>query len=167
MSSTGKAFLNQAHKYGLDLNVVNVMAVNYEGSADNGGQMRLDAMDAGQAVHTQIQQAGLNSSVGITVMIGQNDTQGEIFRLSDSNTVLNFANTNSYVTRLAFWSLARDNGGCPGQTFSFPPFCGLSQEPFPVLPTLYPFFRETPLRGTPSPFPPLFFPIPHPFHHDY
>jgi len=101
--------------------------MDYGGSADNGGQMGLDAMDAGQAVHNQIQQAGLSSSVGITVMIGQNDTPGEIFRLSDTNAVLNFANANSYVTRLAFWSLARDNGGCPSQTFASPTCSGIAQ----------------------------------------
>jgi hypothetical protein len=124
---TGMDVLNQAHKDGFNPNVINVMAMDYGGSVDNGGQMGLDAIDAAQAVHGQIQQAGLSSSVGITVMIGHNDTQGEVFQLSDANTVLNFANANSYVTRLAFWSVARDNGGCPGQTFASPTCSGIAQ----------------------------------------
>src|SRR5260370_27821257 len=97
--------------------------------------MGLHAMYAAHAVPTQIQQAGRNSSVGITVMIGQNDTQGEIFRLSDTNTVLNFANANSYVTRLAFWSLARDNGGFPGPNFSSPTCNGIAPDNFHFSPS--------------------------------
>ncbi|HTC92978.1 MAG TPA: malectin domain-containing carbohydrate-binding protein [Terriglobales bacterium] len=124
---TGMDVLTQAHKDGFNPNVINVMAMDYGGSVDNGGQMGLDAIDAAQAVHGQIQQAGLSSSVGITVMIGHNDTQGEVFQLSDANTVLNFANANSYVTRLAFWSLARDNGGCAGQAFASPTCSGIAQ----------------------------------------
>ena len=124
---TGVDVLTQAHKDGFNPNVINVMAMDYGGSVDNGGQMGLDAIDAAQAVHGQIQQAGLSSSVGITVMIGHNDTQGEVFQLSDANTVLNFANANSYVTRLAFWSLARDNGGCAGQAFASPTCSGIAQ----------------------------------------
>ncbi len=136
---TGTAVLNQAHRDGLNPNVVNVMAMDYGSSIDNGGQMGLDATDAGQAVHTQIQQAGLSSSVGIIVMIGQNDTAGEIFRLSDVNTVLMFANANSYVTRLSFWSLGRDNGGCPGQTFASPTCSGITQNTFQFSHSFDPF----------------------------
>jgi Malectin domain/Glycosyl hydrolases family 18/Fibronectin type III domain len=137
--SSGTAVLNQVHKDGLSLNVVNVMAMDYGSSQDNGGQMGVDAEDAAQAVHGQIQQAGLTSSVGITVMIGQNDTQGEIFHLNDVNTVLNFANANSYVTRLSFWSLARDNGGCAGQTFASPTCSGISQSTYQFSQSFEPF----------------------------
>jgi len=79
------------------------------------------------------------SSVGIIVTIGQNDTAGEIFRLSDVNTVLMFANANSYVTRLSFWSLGRDNGGCPGQTFASPTCSGITQSTFQFSHSFDPF----------------------------
>jgi len=137
--SSGTAVLNQAHKDGLNLNVVNIMTMDYGSSIDNGGQMGLDATLAAQAVHSQIQQAGLSSSVGITPMIGQNDTGGEIFQLADVNTVLMFANSNSYVTRLAFWSLARDNGGCPGQKTASATCSGVSQNTFQFSQSFEPF----------------------------
>ena len=137
--SSGTAVLNQAHKDGLNPNVINVMAMDYGGAVDNGGQMGLDATDAAQAVHTQIQQAGLSSAVGITVMIGQNDTGGEIFHLNDVNTVLNFADANSYVTRLSFWSLARDNGSCPNQTFASPTCSGIAQNTYQFSQSFEPF----------------------------
>jgi len=115
------------------------MTMDYGSSIDNGGQMGLDATLAAQAVHSQIQQAGLSSSVGITPMIGQNDTGGEIFHLADVNTVLMFANSNSYVTRLAFWSLARDNGGCPGQKTASATCSGVSQNTFQFSQSFEPF----------------------------
>jgi hypothetical protein len=139
LTSSGTAVLNQAHKDGLNPNVINVMAMDYGSAVDNGGQMGLDAEDAGQAVNTQIQQAGLTSSVGVTVMIGHNDTQGEIFQLNDVNTVLNFADANSYVMRLSFWSLARDNGGCPGQTYASPSCSGIVQNTYQFSQSFDPF----------------------------
>jgi hypothetical protein len=45
-------------------------------------------------------------------MIGVNDTNTEIFKLSDAQRLLDSANSNRFVTRLSFWSVARDNGGC-------------------------------------------------------
>jgi len=97
--------LNSARADGLALDVVNVMAMDYGSSQDNGGQMGLDATDAASATESQIQAAGLSSTVGVTPMIGVNDTNTEIFQLSDAQTLLNFANANNYITRLAMWSL--------------------------------------------------------------
>ena len=137
--SSGIAVLNQAHSDGFNPDVINVMAMDYGSGVDNGGQMGLDATDAAQATHTQIQQAGLSSTVGIIPMIGQNDTSGEIFQLSDANTVLNFANSNSYVTRLSFWSLARDNGGCPNQSFASATCSGVAQNTYQFSQSFEPF----------------------------
>jgi len=89
--------------------------------------MGLDATDAASATETQIQQAGLSSTVGVTPMIGINDTNTEIFQLSDAQTLLNFAIANKYVTRLAMWPVARDNGGCPNEGFASPTCSGISQ----------------------------------------
>jgi hypothetical protein len=92
--------------------------------------MGLDATDAASATESQIRQAGLASTVGVTPMIGINDTNTEIFQLSDAQTLLNFANSNSYITRLAMWSVARDNGGCPNQGYASPTCSGISQNSY-------------------------------------
>jgi len=128
--SAGISILDACASAGFNPDVVNVMAMDYGSANDNGGQMGLDATDAASATATQIQQAGLSSSVGVTPMIGVNDTNTEIFQLSDATTLLNFAKSNSYITRLAMWSLARDNGGCAGQGFASPTCSGLSQSNF-------------------------------------
>ena len=125
--STGVNILNSAKADGLALDVVNVMAMDYGSSQDNGGQMGLDATNAAVATEAQIQAAGVSATVGVTPMIGINDTNTEFFQLADAQTLLNFANAHSYITRLAVWSVARDNGGCANQGFASPTCSGISQ----------------------------------------
>jgi chitinase len=128
--SAGINILDACASAGFNPDVVNVMAMDYGSANDNGGQMGLDATDAASATETQIHQAGLSSSVGVTPMIGVNDTNTEIFQLSDANTLVNFAKSNSYITRLAMWSLARDNGSCAGQGFASAICSAISQSNF-------------------------------------
>jgi hypothetical protein len=126
--NTGTNILNSVKSDGLALDVVNVMTMDYGSAVDNGGAMGLDATDAASATEAQVQAAGLTATIGITPMIGVNDTTTEVFTISDAQAVLNFANSNSYVSRIAMWSLARDNGSCAGQTtFASPTCSGLSQ----------------------------------------
>ncbi|HYL99537.1 MAG TPA: chitinase, partial [Blastocatellia bacterium] len=115
---SGINVLTSAASHSTPVSVVNVMAMDYGSANDNGGQMGLDATDAASAVHGQIQSAGLNATVGVTAMIGVNDTNTEVFQLADATTLLNFAEQNSYITRLAMWSVARDNGSCAGSGFA-------------------------------------------------
>lgn len=124
---SGVNILNSAKADGLAIDVVNVMAMDYGSANDNGGQMGLDATLAAAATHNQVLAAGLGATIGVTPMVGVNDTNTEIFQLSDANLLMNFANSNSYITRLAIWSVARDNGSCPGQGFASPICSGLSQ----------------------------------------
>jgi chitinase len=128
--SSGVNILNSAKADGLALDVVNIMAMDYGSAIDNGGAMGLDATDAAAATEAQIQTAGLTATVGITPMIGLNDVNTETFQLSDAQTVLNFANSNSYISRIAVWSVARDNGSCAGQTYASPTCSGISQSSY-------------------------------------
>lgn len=125
---SGVNILTSAKADGLALDVVNIMAMDYGSAVDNGGKMGPDATQAAAATESQIEAAGLASTtVGITPMIGVNDTNTEVFQLTDAQTVLSFAEGSSYVTRLAMWSLARDNGSCPGQTWASPTCSGIAQ----------------------------------------
>jgi|SRR5260370_1114831 len=128
--NTGLAVLNEAAKDGFNPDVINVMAMDYGSANDNNGQMGLDATLAAQNTHSQAMAAGLSSNIGLTVMIGINDTNTEVFQLADANTVLNFTSSNTYITRLAFWSFGRDNGGCPNQGFASPTCSGIAQNNF-------------------------------------
>jgi hypothetical protein len=65
-----------------------------------------------------------SAQLGITPMIGQNDSAGEIFTLANAQSLHNNA---AGASMIAFWSMGRDNGGCPGQGSASPSCSGLSQ----------------------------------------
>ena len=137
--ASGVNILNSVKTDGLSLNVVNVMAMDYGSANDNGGQMGLSAQQAASNTHNQVVAAGLTASIGVTPMIGINDTNTEIFQLSDAQSLLNFANANNYITRIAMWSVARDNGSCAGQGFASPVCSGISQSNWAFSNILKPF----------------------------
>jgi chitodextrinase len=125
--ASGVNILNSVKASGLILNVVNIMAMDYGSANDNGGQMGLSAQQAAANTHNQVVAAGLTATIGVTPMIGINDVASEIFQLSDAQMLLNFANANSYITRLSMWSVSRDNGSCPNQGFASPVCSGITQ----------------------------------------
>lgn len=127
---SGVNLLRSAKKDGLDLDLVNIMAMDYGAGEDNNGQMGVDAIDAAKAAKEQIQTAGLNAKLGITVMIGVNDEKPEVFSLADTQTVLEFAKKTGYVARLSFWSMERDNGSCAGRKSASPTCSGVRQSDY-------------------------------------
>jgi hypothetical protein len=84
--------------------------------------MLLSAQQAAQATRNQT-----GDMIGVTPMIGVNDTNTEIFTLSNATDLANWAKGQSFINRLAFWSLARDNGGCAGAGFASPTCSAISQ----------------------------------------
>lgn len=137
--ASGVNILNSVKTAGLNVNVINIMAMDYGSANDNGGQMGLSAQQAATNTHNQVVAAGLTSSIGVTPMIGINDVNTEIFQLADAQSLLNFANANSYITRLSYWSVARDNGSCPNQGFASPSCSGISQSNWAFANILKPF----------------------------
>jgi chitodextrinase len=125
--ASGVNILNSIKAAGLNVNVINVMAMDYGTANDNGGQMGLSATQAASNTRNQVLAAGLTSTIGVTPMIGINDVASEIFQLSDAQMLLNFANANSYITRLSMWSVTRDNGSCPNQGCASPVCSGIAQ----------------------------------------
>ena len=112
------------------VDVVNMMTMDYgSANSDMGGA----ATSAATALESQLNSiftgrtaAQLWAMVGITPMIGQNDSQGEIFTLANASSVLSFANSHG-ITELSFWSAGRDNGGCAGQSWASSSCSGVSQ----------------------------------------
>jgi len=119
--SAGVSIVNACHSDGLHL-LVNVMAMDYGTANDNGGNMLLSAEQSGSSTRSQT-----GDPIGITPMIGLNDNSAETFKLTDASGLVSWAKGQSYVQRLAFWSLSRDNGGCAGQTFASPTCSGVAQ----------------------------------------
>lgn len=114
---------------GLTLDVLNVMAMDY-GTALDGGGMGAAAVRAATATLAQLHAAGVEASLGVTPMIGVNDVSSEVFRLEDAAALVEFARGNGDVSRLSMWSLSRDRGDCPGQTWASPVCSGVVQDDY-------------------------------------
>jgi chitinase len=99
--------LQQAVADGVNIDVVNIMAMDYfDGDPDP--QMGAKAIAAATAVHNQLLAIGLDAKVGIVPMIGVNDNLTEIFDLADAQEVLDFANSTDWVENIGIWQLPRD-----------------------------------------------------------
>ncbi len=118
--------IKSAVKYATPVAIVNLMAMDY-GAPVPAGAMGPDAVAAAASAICQLKSLGLNARVGITPMIGVNDSAGETFTLDDAQVVLNYAQANSSsIALLSFWSVGRDNGGCSG---TVSPLCsGIAQK---------------------------------------
>lgn len=118
--------IKSAVKYGTPVAVVNLMTMDY-GFPVATGAMGPNAVASASGTMCQLKSLGLDARVGITPMIGVNDTAGETFTLDDAQVVLNYAQANSSaVALLAFWSVGRDNGSCSG---TVSPLCsGIAQK---------------------------------------
>ena len=111
--------IKSAVKFGTPVSVVNLMTMDY-GSPVLDGAMGPNAVAAASGAAQQLKALGLNARIGITPMIGVNDTPGETFTLDDAQVVVNYALANgNSVALLAFWSIGRDNGSCTAKVSAF------------------------------------------------
>jgi hypothetical protein len=63
-------------------------------------------------------------------MIGVNDIASEVFTLADAQALVNYAQMDANVARLAMWSVARDNGNSAGAPYASPDSSGIAQAPY-------------------------------------
>jgi chitinase len=125
MTSAQTSVLSNAKAHNVNVAMVNIMAMDYGGPV---ADMYSAAISAANATKSQLSSLGYGGAqLGITPMIGQNDQAGEIFTIANANSLR--ANAAG-ASMLAFWSVGRDNGGCPGQTSASPSCSGVSQSAF-------------------------------------
>jgi Glycosyl hydrolases family 18/Carbohydrate binding domain len=152
---SGLNLLSNAISNGVNVSVVNIMAMDY-GSSFPGNQMGQNAVNAASNLYNQLHtlypsksSSQLWAMVGITPMSGANDVGGETFTTADAQQVLTFAQQNN-ITELALWSVNRDQ---PGYSYSaiFNRFNGGS---VPATPTQAPPTSTPPSGKTPTSVPP-------------
>jgi len=113
LTANGLSVLQNAAQDGVKVSLVNVMAMDYGGSAP-ADQMGQNAISAAQATE---QKLPIPAKVGITPMLAQNDTSNEIFTTQDAKTLVSFAQGDSHIGLLSMWALRRDRpclGGASG-----------------------------------------------------
>ncbi|HEV2360926.1 MAG TPA: chitinase [Acidimicrobiales bacterium] len=123
--ASGLALLRDAIADGVNVNVVNIMTMDYGSSFSS--DMGKDAIDAGNSLISQLhglypaKTAGqIRAMVGLTPMSGANDVAGEDFTTADAAEVEAYAKSKG-IRELALWSVNRDG---PGFSYSklFDPF---------------------------------------------
>jgi len=124
----GIEVLQSARDAGFTPDVVNLMTMDYffDPAPSTMARHSFRAIDNAAG---QLKELGLNSKLGVTPMIGQNDNRSEIFTLDDAKKLAAWLKTRPQVTRVAMWSVERDNGGCPGDATAQDKCSGVAQAP--------------------------------------
>jgi len=134
LAPSGVALLNNAMSHGVKVTVVNLMTMDYGGSADP-QSMGPYAITAVNGTIAQMLDNGIRARIGIIPMIGNNDVKPEVFSLADAKQVSDWAQANPVVVRMSMWSVSRDNGcaagvargscsGVPQQAYDFSKILG-------------------------------------------
>jgi hypothetical protein len=128
LTSDGTNVLTVAKAQGFTPDVVNIMTMDYGTSTEMGtaANQALDATATQLESIYGISAASAYGRLGNTPMIGQNDTNSEIFTLADASTVESFA-VQRGIALLSFWAEGRDNGGCPNAGYASSTCSGISQ----------------------------------------
>ncbi|WP_406327929.1 cellulose binding domain-containing protein [Streptomyces sp. NBC_00203] len=118
LTTDGLNVVKSARDAGVDLDVVNVMAMDYYRSVDYGDA----AVQAAQSTFTQLKSlypgrtdAQVWAMVGVTPMLGQND-DGHIYDQADARQLVAFAQ-GKHLGELAFWESTRDRNACTGALY--------------------------------------------------
>ena len=140
LNSMGMRILNNAKSQGVNVDTVNPMCMNFRPS---------ESLDSGvikcaRSVYKNIVSVwGSDASysmLGITPMIGTQDTGAgkDVFTLSGMHQLVQWSQQNG-AGHLAFWSLNRDNGGCPGNKQANWGCSGVSQNQWDFTRAILPF----------------------------
>ncbi|MFE4550237.1 MULTISPECIES: RICIN domain-containing protein [unclassified Streptomyces] len=111
LDGNGTKLLSNAKSNGLNVNLVNIMTMDYYDGTRDMGKAATDAATAlrGQlgSIWPEKSDAQLWAMEGNTPMIGVNDDTSEIFTTGNATTLANFAKSKG-IQELAFWALGRD-----------------------------------------------------------
>jgi chitinase len=127
----GVDVLKNAKANGVNVGIVNPMTMEFGSSRADWGDAVIAASNATLAQMAEIwpekTDAERRAMLGVTPMIGRN-FNGKIFQVEDGQQLVSWANQNQ-IGSLAFWSVGRDNGGCPGGGIS-PSCSSISQSQY-------------------------------------
>ncbi|MCH8922204.1 MAG: sugar hydrolase, partial [Planctomycetes bacterium] len=124
LTADGVYVLESAVARGVNIGVVNIMAMDYGDSAapNPDGQMGDYAIEAATSLFEQLgnlygstkTEDELWQMVGVTPMIGLNDVTTEVFDQQEARELLAFAQEHG-IGRISFWSLNRDQQNANGE----------------------------------------------------
>ncbi|MEZ5356914.1 MAG: cellulose binding domain-containing protein [Bryobacteraceae bacterium] len=133
----GVDLIRNAVQNGVDIGIVNIMAMDYGNAVADPNAMGQNAIAAVNATFAQLKaiygnaktDAQLRAMQGVTPMIGLNDVSPEVFTLTtDTPLLADFARASG-LGHLAMWSVGRDKQ-CPGSPSVSPTCSGVAQTPW-------------------------------------
>ncbi|GAA2493449.1 cellulose binding domain-containing protein [Winogradskya humida] len=128
LTADGVNVVKSAKNAGVDLDLVNIMAMDYGRSGQDYGDLAIQAV---KSTKDQIKSVYGNSDaaafkmVGVTPMLGKNDDNGT-FTQDDARDLVAFANSN-HLGFVSFWEVNRDKNACNGALFQC---TNVTQSPF-------------------------------------
>lgn len=130
LTNHGTYIVENAKSHGVDLEFVNVMTMNYGWVPPSASTVK----DSANGTHDDLMSIfpDLSSEeawgmVGVTPMIGVNNVGGT-HHLGDAREVASFVEEKG-IGLVSFWSIDRDNGGCPDGSVSAT-CSGIAQDPY-------------------------------------
>lgn len=127
LTDSAVELLQAVQAAGLDV-TVNAMLMNFAATGDWATAL-VQTIDTATAqlrrIWTDLDDDGARRMLGITLMIGQNDT-GEVTTTAVAGTVLDAA-ADRDLGFASFWSISRDNGDCAGTTTTSSTCSGVTQ----------------------------------------
>jgi hypothetical protein len=129
LTADGLNVVRSARDAGVNLDLVNIMAMDYGRAGQDYGELAIQAAkstaDQLKALFPGLSTAEAFAMLGVTPMLGVNDDQG-VFRQSDAEDLVDFARDNG-VGYLSFWEANRDRSACTGALFQC---TNVPQQPF-------------------------------------
>jgi hypothetical protein len=118
LTADGLNVVQSAKDAGVNLDMVNVMAMDYYQDVDYGDA----AVQAATSTQGQIKSVlGLSDAdawahLGVTPMLGENDDH-HVFDQADTSQLVAFGQSK-HIGMLSFWEMTRDRNACTGATYS-------------------------------------------------
>ncbi len=118
LTGDGLNVVRSARDAGVNLDLVNIMAMDYGRAGQDYGDLAIQAVkstkDQIKAIYGNSDAAAFKM-VGVTPMLGKNDDSGT-FSQSDAKDLVAFANSN-HIGFMSFWEANRDKNACTGALF--------------------------------------------------
>ncbi|GAA3770810.1 ricin-type beta-trefoil lectin domain protein [Streptomyces chiangmaiensis] len=121
LDGDGLSLVNNAKSRNVNVNLVNIMTMDYY---QNVSDMGAAAVSAANALHTQLANIWTTKTSdelwameGNTPMIGVNDSRNEIFTTGNATTLTNFAKSKG-IQQIGYWALGRDKACATNGTLS-------------------------------------------------
>jgi hypothetical protein len=135
LTPEGIYVLQSAIDYGVEVDVVNIMTMNF-GTDYEPDEMGANTIEAANSLHEQLGELYPDRSdeelwqmIGLTPMVGLNDVSPQVFTPEDAQMITDFAVENN-VRMLSMWSLDRDQSCISNMAIVDAKCSGIEQEKF-------------------------------------